>query len=90
MKDVEFLGGVNYERIDEGGLHVSFGDARENPTVVAADDIILCAGQVPDRSLADALTERGIAHHIIGGADVASELDAKRAIDQGTRLAASL
>jgi len=90
MKDVEFLGGVNYERIDEEGLHVSFGDARENPTVVAADDIILCAGQVPDRSLADALTERGIAHHIIGGADVASELDAKRAIDQGTRLAASL
>ena len=90
MKNVEFVGGVNYERIDKEGLHVSFGEARENPTVVAADDIVLCAGQVPDRSLADALTEKGLACHIIGGADVASELDAKRAIDQGTRLAASL
>ena len=90
MKNVEFVGGVNYERIDKEGLHVSFGEARENPTVVAADDIVLCAGQVPDRSLSDALTETGLACHIIGGADVASELDAKRAIDQGTRLAASL
>ncbi|WP_223421045.1 NADPH-dependent 2,4-dienoyl-CoA reductase [Tateyamaria pelophila] len=90
MKDVAFVGGVNYERIDADGLHVSFGDARENPTLIAADDIILCAGQVPDRTLADALAEKGIAHHIIGGADVAAELDAKRAIDQGTRLAATL
>ncbi|WP_299620329.1 NADPH-dependent 2,4-dienoyl-CoA reductase [uncultured Tateyamaria sp.] len=90
MKNVEFVGGVNYERIDEKGLHVSFGEARENPTLIEADDIILCAGQVPDRSLADALSDAGIVHHIIGGADVASELDAKRAIDQGTRLAATL
>ncbi|MEL6619546.1 MAG: NADPH-dependent 2,4-dienoyl-CoA reductase [Pseudomonadota bacterium] len=90
MKDVEFVGGVNYERIDSDGLHVSFGEARENPQVIAADDIILCAGQVPDRSLASALEAAGIAHHIIGGADVAAELDAKRAIDQGTRLAATL
>ena len=90
MKDVEFVGGVNYERIDAEGLHVSFGASRENPTLIAADDIIMCAGQVPDRTLAEALTEKGIAHHIIGGADVAAELDAKRAIDQGTRLAASL
>lgn len=90
MKDVEFIGGVNYERIDADGLHVSYGDARENPTLITADDIIMCAGQVPDRTLADALAEKGIAHHIIGGADVASELDAKRAIDQGTRLAATL
>ena len=90
MKDVQFVGGVNYERIDADGLHVSFGDARENPTVIEADDIILCAGQVPDRTLADALETAGISHHIIGGADVAAELDAKRAIDQGTRLAATL
>ena len=90
MKNVQFVGGVNYERIDEAGLHVSFGEARENPTVIEADDIVLCAGQVPDRSLADALTASGIGHHIIGGADVAAELDAKRAIDQGTRLAATL
>lgn len=90
MKDVSFVGGVNYERIDANGLHVTFGAARENPTLIEVDDIVLCAGQVPDRSLADALAEKGISHHIIGGADVAAELDAKRAIDQGTRLAATL
>ena len=90
MKDVNFVGGVNYERIDAKGLHVSFGEARENPTLIEADTIIMCAGQVPERSLADALEAKGIACHVIGGADVASELDAKRAIDQGTRLAATL
>jgi 2,4-dienoyl-CoA reductase (NADPH2) len=90
LKDVQFVGGANYERIDDAGLHVSFGEARENPTLIEVDDIILCAGQIPDRSLATALETAGISHHIIGGADVASELDAKRAIDQGTRLAATL
>ncbi|UWQ33332.1 NADPH-dependent 2,4-dienoyl-CoA reductase [Leisingera sp. M527] len=90
MKDVEFLGGVNYERIDADGLHVSFGDARENPTLVPADTIVLCSGQVSERSLADDLAEHGITAHVIGGADVAAELDAKRAINQGTRLAAEL
>ena len=90
MKDVEFLGGVNYEKIDDEGLHVSFGEARENPTLVPADTIVLCAGQVSERSLADQLAERGITAHVIGGADVAAELDAKRAINQGTRLAAGL
>ncbi|UWQ50231.1 NADPH-dependent 2,4-dienoyl-CoA reductase [Leisingera caerulea] len=90
MKDVEFLGGVNYEKIDEEGLHVSFGEARENPTLVPADTVVLCAGQVSERSLADQLEERGITAHVIGGADVAAELDAKRAINQGTRLAAGL
>lgn len=90
MKDVQFVGGVNYERIDSDGLHVSFGEARENPTLIEVDDIVMCAGQVPDRNLAKALEHAGIAHHIIGGADVAAELDAKRAIDQGTRLAATL
>jgi len=88
MKNVNFVGGVNYERIDEDGLHVSFGEERADPTLIAADTIVLCAGQVSDRSLADALIERGITPHVIGGADVAAELDAKRAINQGTRLAA--
>ena len=88
MKDVNFVGGVNYERIDAAGLHVSFGEARENPTLIEADTIVLCAGQLPLRSLADDLEARGITPHVIGGADVAAELDAKRAIDQGTRLAA--
>lgn len=90
MKNVEMIGGVNYESIDKGGLHVSFGEARENPTLIEADTIVLCAGQLPERSLADALEAAGVACHIIGGADVAAELDAKRAINQGTRLAAAL
>ncbi len=90
MKGVEFVGGVNYERIDADGLHVSFGEARENPTLIAADTVVLCAGQLSERGLADALEARGITAHVIGGADVAAELDAKRAINQGTRLAAAL
>jgi len=90
MKDVRMVGGVNYERIDADGLHVSFGEARETPTLIAADTVVLCAGQVPERSLADKLAAAGIACHVIGGADVAAELDAKRAIDQGSRLAAAL
>lgn len=90
MKDVKMVGGVTYERVTDDGLLISSGEARENPQVVQADTIVLCAGQLPDRTLADALEARGIACHVIGGADVAAELDAKRAIDQGTRLAASL
>lgn len=90
MKGVEMIGGVNYERIDADGLHISFGEAREGPTLIAADTIILCAGQLPERGLADRLAETGKHCHVIGGADVAAELDAKRAIDQGTRLVASL
>ncbi len=87
MKDVNFVGGVNYERIDDDGLHVSFGEERADPTIIAADTVVLCSGQVSERSLADALIERGITPHVIGGADLAAELDAKRAINQGTRLA---
>ncbi len=90
MKDVKMIGGVNYEKITAEGLHVSFGEARENPTLIEADTVVLCAGQLSDRSLADALIAAGRSPHVIGGADVAAELDAKRAIDQGTRLAAAL
>jgi 2,4-dienoyl-CoA reductase (NADPH2) len=90
MKDVRMVGGVNYERIDAQGLHLSYGAARERPEVIACDSVVLCAGQLPERSLADILLADGRRVHIIGGADVAAELDAKRAIDQGTRLAASL
>ena len=90
MKGVEMVGGVNYERIDADGLHVSFGAARERPALINAETIVLCAGQVPERSLADSLQAKGITPHVIGGADVAAELDAKRAIDQGTRLVAGL
>jgi 2,4-dienoyl-CoA reductase (NADPH2) len=90
MKNVKMIGGVNYERIDAEGLHVSYGEARENPTRIAVDTVVMCAGQVPERSLADALIAAGRTCHVIGGADVAAELDAKRAIDQGTRLAATI
>ncbi len=90
MKGVRTLGGVNYERIGPEGLHVSFGEARERPTLIEADTVVLCAGQEPARALAEDLARAGIKAHVIGGADVAAELDAKRAIDQAARLAASL
>lgn len=90
MKGVQMLGGVNYEKISPEGLSISYGEARERPEVISADTVVLCAGQEPERQLAEQLKGAGIAFHIIGGADVAAELDAKRAIDQGARLAASL
>jgi len=90
MKRVEMIGGVNYERIDARGLHVSFGERRETPTLLEVDTIVLCAGQEPLRVLAGPLRAQGAKVHLIGGADVAAELDAKRAIEQGTRLAAAL
>ena len=90
MKGVKMLGGVNYEAISEAGLSISHGAAREHPELIAVDTVVLCAGQVPERGLTDALTAAGITHHVIGGADVAAELDAKRAIEQGARLAARL
>ncbi len=90
MKKVKMIGGVNYERIDSEGLHISLGESRENPQTIVAQNVVLCAGQVSERSLADAMLNQGLNVHVIGGADLALELDAKRAIDQGARLAASL
>ncbi|MEL7105876.1 MAG: NADPH-dependent 2,4-dienoyl-CoA reductase [Pseudomonadota bacterium] len=84
---VKMQGGVSYDRIDAEGLHVTGPDG---PSVITADTIVLCAGQISERTLADALIEAGRTPHVIGGADVASELDAKRAIDQGARVAAAL
>ncbi|MDM7932618.1 NADPH-dependent 2,4-dienoyl-CoA reductase [Tabrizicola sp.] len=90
MKRVRMQGGVNYERITADGLMISHGPNHERPELLAVDAVVLCAGQIPDRGLSEALKHRGIPHHLIGGADVAAELDAKRAIDQGARLAARL
>jgi 2,4-dienoyl-CoA reductase (NADPH2) len=90
MRQVRMQGGVNYERITREGLMISHGPNHEGPELLAVDAVVLCAGQVPNRGLSDALTRRGVAHHLIGGADVAAELDAKRAIDQGARLAAHI
>ena len=88
MKNVEMIAGVNYERIGDEGLFVTYGEGRKDGTVLAVDTIVLCAGQEPLRALQAPLQAAGVAVHLIGGALEAGELDAKRAIDQGTRLAA--
>lgn len=88
MKRVKMVGGVNYERITADGLWISHGPGRDQPELLAVDAVVLCAGQEPERGLSAELDRRGIRHHLIGGADVAAELDAKRAIDQAARLAA--
>jgi 2,4-dienoyl-CoA reductase (NADPH2) len=94
MKQVEMLAGVNYERIGAlgggVGLFISFGEQHKDGTALEVDTIVLCAGQEPRRELHAPLAAAGMTVHLIGGADVATELDAKRAIDQGTRLAAHL
>ena len=90
MKDVHMLGNVNYEEIGDRGLRISFGEERRDPQWLEVDTIVVCAGQLSDVSLADALQARGIASQTIGGAFKAGELDAKRAIDQGSRVAAAL
>ncbi|GFG55297.1 NADPH-dependent 2,4-dienoyl-CoA reductase [Mycolicibacterium agri] len=89
-KGVTQLFGVNYERIDDDGLHISFGPKRERRQVLEVDNVVICAGQESVRDLEDALRRNGIEPHVIGGAAVAAELDAKRAIKQGTELAATL
>lgn len=89
-KGVQELSGVNYERIDDAGLHITFGEKHENPRTLDVDTVVVCAGQESVRDLVDELTVAGVTTHVIGGADVAAELDAKRAIEQGTRLAARI
>jgi len=83
---VRMMAGVSYERIDDAGLHVSTPDG---PRLLEVDNVVICAGQESLRSLHAELAGEGRSAHLIGGADVAAELDAKRAIDQGARLAAS-
>ena len=87
MRDVRMLAGVTYERIDDTGLHVSMGGKTQ---CLRVDTVVICAGQDPCRDLETSLRTAGIPYSLIGGADLAEELDAKRAIDQGTRLAARL
>lgn len=87
-KNVQMLNSVEYVKIDDAGLHISV--AGGEPQVLPVDTIIICAGQEPQRELQEALQAAGVNVHLAGGADVASELDAKRAINQGSRLAASL
>ncbi len=86
-KRVNMLGNVHYERFDERGLHINIAG---EPQILSVDNVVICAGQEPRRQLADQLIAAGVKVHVIGGADVAAELDAKRAIAQGTRLACSI
>ncbi|MDA4844236.1 NADPH-dependent 2,4-dienoyl-CoA reductase [Hoeflea poritis] len=90
MKQVKMLGNVNYEEIGDQGLRISFGEERRDPQWLDVDTIVICAGQLSENSLAEALSKRGIDSQTIGGAFKAGELDAKRAIDQGSRVAAAL
>ena len=87
MHGVVTANGVAYRRIDDEGLHVTIDGADKT---IAVDHVVICVGQEPLRDLQDALVARGCSVHLIGGADVAAELDAKRAIDQGVRLAAAI
>ncbi|MGY8850548.1 MAG: oxidoreductase [Pseudomonadales bacterium] len=84
MKGVRMMPSCDYKRIDDDGLHLTVGD---EPTTLDVDTIIICAGQDPMREIIEGLT---VPHHLIGGADVAAELDAKGAINQATRLAAQI
>jgi len=86
-RGVVMLSGVEYDRIDDAGLHIKVDDV---PQVLAVDTIVICAGQEPRRDIVPGLAAAGIRHQLIGGADVALELDAKRAIAQGTRVALAL
>ncbi|MEN8119049.1 MAG: NADPH-dependent 2,4-dienoyl-CoA reductase [Bacteroidota bacterium] len=86
-KNVKMLNAVQYDKIDDQGLHIARKGKKE---LLEVDNIILCAGQLSNNELFEPLKEKGIKVHLIGGADKAGELDAKRAIDQGSRLAAEL
>lgn len=86
-RNVEMIPGVNYRKVDDAGLHITV-DGKD--IVLPVDNVILCAGQDPQRALQAELLAAGCTVHLIGGADKAAELDAKRAIKQGTELALNL
>ncbi|SEP88742.1 2,4-dienoyl-CoA reductase (NADPH2) [Pseudomonas sp. NFACC02] len=88
-KQVQMLNSVEYLKIDDAGLHIRIG-AEGEERLLPVDNVVICAGQDPLRELYDGLQAAGQSVHLIGGADVAAELDAKRAINQGSRLAAEL
>ncbi|MDV7246813.1 MULTISPECIES: NADPH-dependent 2,4-dienoyl-CoA reductase [Rhodococcus] len=86
-RGVEMMSGVTYEAVDDAGLHITVNG---RATTLDVDTVIVCAGQLPERDIYDELLTRGIPTHLIGGASVAAELDAKRAIREGAELAASI
>jgi 2,4-dienoyl-CoA reductase (NADPH2) len=87
LSGVKTVSAVTYQKIDNDGLHILVG---EESQVLAVDNVVICAGQEPQRELQAGLEEKGVKVTLIGGADVAAELDARRAIDQGIRLAAAV
>jgi 2,4-dienoyl-CoA reductase (NADPH2) len=87
-KNVQMIAGVDYRRIDDDGLHITVDGSKD--MVLAVDHVVICAGQEPLRTLADELLAMGVNADLIGGAFEAKELDAKHAINQGSRLAASV
>jgi hypothetical protein len=92
-RQVQMVPGVTYRKIDDEGLHITVtpkGAEQGEDRVLPVDTIIVCAGQEPLRELQSELEAAGLPVHLIGGSDVAAELDAKRAINQGSRLAAEL
>jgi 2,4-dienoyl-CoA reductase (NADPH2) len=86
-KKVQFIGEVSYTKIDDEGLHYT---QNEEDKTLQVDHVVVCAGQTPFKELYQPLLDANKKVHVIGGADFASELDAKRAINQGARLAAKL
>ncbi|AOE49887.1 NADH:flavin oxidoreductase/NADH oxidase [Kangiella sediminilitoris] len=88
-KQVKMVSGVEYKEINDDGLVIEHKASGKTETL-AVDNVIICAGQLPNRDLAEQLESKGCSVHLIGGADVAAELDAKRAIRQGTELALSI
>ena len=90
MKGVEMISGVTYHKISDKGLYISRENGEAMPELLEVDTIVLCAGQISNSELYDDLKSSGFDCHLIGGAKNAGELDAKRAIDQGTRLALSI
>jgi 2,4-dienoyl-CoA reductase (NADPH2) len=87
VRKVKFMQGVEYVKVDDQGLHIL---AQGKPEILEVDNVIVCAGQDPLKELQQPLLDAGISVHLIGGADVAAELDAKRAINQAVRLAAEI
>jgi 2,4-dienoyl-CoA reductase (NADPH2) len=86
-RGVHMVSGVEYLRVDDAGLHTRVNG---EPRLFEVDTVIVCAGQMPLRTLHDELVARGLKSTLVGGAFEAAELDAKRAIDQASRLAAAV
>ena len=86
-RGVRMLAGVAYGAIDDRGFQIMQG---AESRLLEVDNVVICAGQEPQRELADGIQAAGYRLHLIGGSKLANELDARRAIDEGSRLAASL